>query len=232
MSHWSLSFPLPICFIMCHHRPSFHPISHAPPTSFLYRLPTLRVPTLRVNVGFEPYTFPNPFDHAHVGPFPPSILPTPLVAHDQTSQPTLFSTRLQLAPKVYCPICWCQFISQRLIHQQRSHQPLNSFNPNPCDHFNSIPSIIPTPLAPTWTSVSSLDVLGSFNLSFCHPWLYNYILVALWRDVQIVFHFPVDKLAHDPMMWQLGIRSFCYPNGVSFCPLVTGQRKMMIRSIF
>jgi hypothetical protein len=37
---------------------------------------------LHVNVGPRPYTFPNPLDHAHVGPFPISILPAPPIAHD------------------------------------------------------------------------------------------------------------------------------------------------------
>ncbi len=36
MSHQTSSFPSPICFIMCHHIPNFHPIlhaNHAPPIS-------------------------------------------------------------------------------------------------------------------------------------------------------------------------------------------------------
>jgi len=53
--------------------------NHTPPTSSSYWLPVLHV-----NVGLEPYTFPNPFDHANLGPFPPSTLPTPSLAHDQT----------------------------------------------------------------------------------------------------------------------------------------------------
>jgi hypothetical protein len=120
--------------------------NHTPPISSPYWLPTLHV-----NVGSKPYTFPHRFDHAHVHFFPPSILPTPLIAHDQTPQPTLFSTRLQPPPKIYFPICWCQFTSWRLIHHQRSHQPPNSFNTNLRDHPNSIPSFIPTPPALTWT---------------------------------------------------------------------------------
>ncbi len=94
MSHRNSSFPSPICFIMCHHKPSFHPISHANHTSPTISPPILRnhtppisspyrSPTLCVNVRPKPYTFPNPLDHAHVRPFPPSTLLVPLVAHDQ-----------------------------------------------------------------------------------------------------------------------------------------------------
>jgi len=61
--------------------------NHTPPTSSPYR-----PPTLCVKVTPQPYTFPNPFDHAHVGPFPPSTLPAFLIAHDQIPQPTLVSS--------------------------------------------------------------------------------------------------------------------------------------------
>jgi hypothetical protein len=61
--------------------------NHTPPISSPYR-----PPTLCVNVRPQPYTFPNPFDHAHVGPFPPSTLLTFLIAHDQIPQPTLVSS--------------------------------------------------------------------------------------------------------------------------------------------
>jgi len=62
---------------------SLHLINHTPPiVLFLF--------VLHVNVGLQPYNFPNPFDHVRVGPFPPSILSIPIVAHDQTCQPTPF----------------------------------------------------------------------------------------------------------------------------------------------
>jgi hypothetical protein len=77
--------------------------NHTPPTSSPYW-----PPTLCVNVKPQTYTFANLLDHAHVRPFPPSILLTPLVAHDQTPQPTfIFSTCLQLPPKDSYPTCWC-----------------------------------------------------------------------------------------------------------------------------
>jgi hypothetical protein len=62
---------------------------HTPPISAFYQ-----PPTLNVNVGSQPYIFPNPFDHAHIGHFSPSILFVPIVGHDHTPQPTpIFSTR-------------------------------------------------------------------------------------------------------------------------------------------
>jgi hypothetical protein len=57
-THFSL-VPLPIL------------TNHTTPISSLY-WPL----AFHVNVGPQPYTFPNPLDHAHVGPFPISILPT------------------------------------------------------------------------------------------------------------------------------------------------------------
>ncbi len=60
--------------------------NHTPFTSSPYWLLTLCV-----NVGPELYIFPNLFYHAHVGPFLPSTLPTPPVAHDQT--PNLCSSQ-------------------------------------------------------------------------------------------------------------------------------------------
>jgi len=61
--------------------------------------------------------------------------------------------RLQLPPKVSCPTSWRQFPSQGLVCYQHSYQTPNSYNPNPHDHSNSIPSFIPTLLALAWTWV-------------------------------------------------------------------------------
>jgi hypothetical protein len=114
--------------------------NHIPPTSSFYQ-----PPTLCVNVKPQPYTFPNPLDHTHVGPFFNATLPTLPFAHDQTPQLTLISsTRLQLPPKVFCSTYWRQFTSQRLAHYQHSCQTPNSSNPNPHDHVDSIPSLVPT----------------------------------------------------------------------------------------
>jgi hypothetical protein len=43
-----------------------------------------------------------------------------------------------------------------------------------------------------------LDILGSFHLNFCRPWLYNHILAALRCDIQVAFRFPLDNLTKDP----------------------------------
>jgi len=89
--------------------------NHTPPISSLYQ-----PPTLCVNVKPQPYTFPNPLDHAHVRPFPLSTLLAPLYTWSDP-QPTLISsTCLQLPPKVFCFTCWCQFTSWGLAHRQHS----------------------------------------------------------------------------------------------------------------
>jgi hypothetical protein len=76
-------------------------------------------PTLHVNAGTQPYNFPNPLDHAHVRPFPLFTLPTPLVAYDQTPQPTFISWKqLQLPSKISYPTYWRQFTDQGLICHQ------------------------------------------------------------------------------------------------------------------
>jgi hypothetical protein len=52
--------------------------NHTPPTN-----PPL-TPTLHVNVEPQPNTFLIPLNNTHVKPSPPSIMSTPIVAHDQT----------------------------------------------------------------------------------------------------------------------------------------------------
>jgi hypothetical protein len=51
--------------------------NHTPSTSSYFQ-----PPALRMNVGPQLYTFPNPLNHAHVRPFPLSTLPTLPIAHD------------------------------------------------------------------------------------------------------------------------------------------------------
>jgi hypothetical protein len=104
--------------------------NHITPTNSPYQ-----APTLHVNVGSQPYTFPNPLDHAQLRHFPPPILLVPIVGHDHTPQPP---------PKILCPTYGHQFISRGLVHRQCSYQTTNSSNPNPCDHLGSIPSLTPT----------------------------------------------------------------------------------------
>jgi hypothetical protein len=42
-----------------------------------------------------------------------------------------------------------------------------------------------------------MDVLKFFHLSIFHPYLNNYIPIVLRCDVQVAFHFPLDKLGQD-----------------------------------
>jgi hypothetical protein len=196
---------LPICFIMCHHRLNFHPISHVNHT-----FPTISPPILRnhtppinspywplvfcVNVKPQPYIFPNPLNHAHVGPFSPSTLPALLVAHAQTLNLPSFPQHIcNFHLKFFAPLVGANLLVEGLfvinvpikhpIHLTKPPWP-SRFNTFPCSH----------PLASAWVWVSFLDVLGSFHLGFCYLWLYNRILAILWHDVQVVFHFPLDKL--------------------------------------
>jgi len=95
--------------------------NHTPFISFFYR-PLI----LCGNVGPQPYILKNPFDHAHVGPFPPSTILAPLVAHDQTSQPTpISSTYSQPPPKIFYPTYGRQCTSRRLIRHQHFYQTSN-----------------------------------------------------------------------------------------------------------
>jgi hypothetical protein len=91
-----------------------------------------------------------------------------------------------------------QFTNRGVNCHQRSCQGSNSSNPNPYNHPSLIPSLASILLASAWTWVLSLDVLGSFHLGFCCFRLYNGIHITFRRDVQVAFHFPLDKLPHDP----------------------------------
>jgi hypothetical protein len=51
--------------------------NHTPPIISFYW-----PPALHMNVGPKTYIFLNPLDHAHVGPFLASTLPTPPITHD------------------------------------------------------------------------------------------------------------------------------------------------------
>jgi len=94
-------FPTPLHMQTTHHPPTPHTIStnHTPPTISSYQ-PL----TLRMNVKPQPDTFPIPLNNTHVEPSPLSTLSTPLVAHDQTPQPTpILLTHLQPSCKAFCP---------------------------------------------------------------------------------------------------------------------------------
>jgi hypothetical protein len=75
--------------------------NHTPPTNTPYQ-----PPTLHVNEGSQPYTFPNPFDHAQLGQFPLPTLLVPTNDLDHTPQPTpISSIRPQPPPKISCSTC-------------------------------------------------------------------------------------------------------------------------------
>ncbi len=124
-----------------------------------------------------------------------------------------------------------QFTSQGLTCHWCSYQTSNSSNSNPHDHFDLIPSPIPTPPTLPLSWVSSLDVLKSFNLGFHHFRLYNHIHDALQHDIQMVFHFALDKLAQNPydvVVWHL---FFLLPQwGLTLPPRgeTTGHRETQI----
>jgi hypothetical protein len=81
--------------------------NHTPPSSSPYQ-PL----TFHVNVGSQPCTFPNPFNHAQLRHFSPPFLLVPIVGHDHTPQPTPISlTCLQPPSKVLCPTCGDHFTS-------------------------------------------------------------------------------------------------------------------------
>jgi len=68
------------CPIQTMHLPLIPPpilTNHTPPTRSPYQRPTFCV-----NVRPQFYTFLNPLNHAHVGPFPSSTLLAPPIAHD------------------------------------------------------------------------------------------------------------------------------------------------------
>jgi hypothetical protein len=116
--------------------------NHTMPTNSPYR------PLVHVNVGSQPYIFQNPLNHAQLKHFSFPTLLVPIVGHDHTPQHApIFSTRFQLPPKVLWPTYGRQLTNRRLIRHQQSCQTSNSSNLNPCDHFNSILSFIPTPFA-------------------------------------------------------------------------------------
>jgi hypothetical protein len=90
-----------------------HPL--APPTN----------PQPFINVKPQSNIFLIPLNNAHVGPFPPSILLAPIVAHDQTPQPTpILPTRLQPPPKTFYPTYGCQFSLRGLTSHQHPNMHL------------------------------------------------------------------------------------------------------------
>jgi hypothetical protein len=85
--------------------------NHTPPISAPYQ-----PATLHVNERSQFYTFPNPFDHAQLGHFPPPILLVLTNGFDHNPQsPPIFSTRLQPPLKVSCPTCERQFTNRRFV---------------------------------------------------------------------------------------------------------------------
>jgi hypothetical protein len=71
-----------------------HPL--VPPPILTSHTPLIGSPyfplAFHVNVGPQPYIFPNPLDHAQVGHFPLSTLLALIVAQDQSPQPIPISS--------------------------------------------------------------------------------------------------------------------------------------------
>jgi hypothetical protein len=173
-------------FIMHNHWPSFHPISHvnhAPPINspFDSNKPHTHIsspywpPILCVNMEPWPYIFSNPFDHAHLEPFPlplywpfqlPIIKPPNLFIFPQ--HVCNFHLKF-LAPHVGANLLveGLLFISVLINHPFHLIQTLVTI-------LTQYPSLFPPHLHKIRLGVSSLDVLRSFHLGFCRPWLYNY----------------------------------------------------------
>ncbi len=77
-----------------------------------------------------------------------------------------------------------------------------------------------------------MDVFKSFHLGLCHLQLYNRIPIALWRDVQVTFCFPLDKLAQHPYYvaaWHLLLLLPQWCLILSFCGGTTRHREIQIR---
>jgi hypothetical protein len=83
------------------------------------------------------------------------------------------------------------------------------------------------PLLPTHyiilVQISTVDVLRSFHFGFRHPRLYNCIPTTLQHDLQVTFHFLVNKLAYDPYKCdKLAFVCLFYLSGVLICPFERG----------
>jgi hypothetical protein len=102
--------------------------NHASPTSSPYWSLTFHA-----NVGSQPYTFPNPFDNALVGPFSPFHLFSPYNC-PWSNPPTYphFPDTLATSTKIFLPHLWASIYHLK-VHLC-SYYTSNSSNPNPCDH--------------------------------------------------------------------------------------------------
>ncbi len=135
--------------------------NHTTPTSFSYH-PL----TLHANAKSQPDSLPNPLNNVQAIPF----LPSTILAQSNWSwsnPPTYphFPNTFIIFTQSLFPTCGHQFPIQRLTHHQYYCQRSNSYNPNPYEYPNSIPSLLP-------------PHLKSFHLIFCCPRLYNYIPIA------------------------------------------------------
>jgi hypothetical protein len=96
--HVSSNLIVPITHSPCHMPPSTYCPPHPPMQTTNHPLVTLLIltnhtppihspyqpPTLHVNVGSQPYIFPNPLNHAQLGHFPPPTLLIPTIGYDHT----------------------------------------------------------------------------------------------------------------------------------------------------
>jgi hypothetical protein len=60
-----------------------------------------------------------------------------------------------------------------------------------------MPSFTPIPIPIIWAWVLTLDFFKSFHLGFHYLQWYNCIPIVLQHDVQMVFYFPLNKVAQD-----------------------------------
>ncbi len=130
-----------------------------------------------------------------------------IVPHDFIAQPTpILPTHLQPPLRTYYPTYGHQFTLWRLT-------PTNIFVKHPIhrsqtvhDHSSPMPLRTLNRLASTWAWVSTLNVFKFFHFGFRRSQLFNHIPTILQRDVQVAFHFPLNKLAqnrYDVACWHL-----------------------------
>jgi hypothetical protein len=132
-------------------------------------------------------------NNSHVRPFPPSILSTHIIPRDLITQPTpILPTHLQLPPRTYYPTYEHQFTLWRLIFTSiLVRHPIHLSQTYMTILVQYLPN--PSPPTSTWAWVSTLNVLESFHFGYCRFRLYNRIPTTLQRDVQMAFHFPLNK---------------------------------------
>jgi hypothetical protein len=132
----------------------------------------------------QPNIFRIPLNNTHVEPSTPSILLTPIVAHDQTPSthphpPNTPTTSI----KSFLPHLWVSIYLSRVNLSPTFLLGIQSILSKPTTFFSPIASFIPNSSTSAWAWVLALHVLGSFRFGFHCPSLYNCIHIVLRRDV-------------------------------------------------